>query len=97
VAYENYLNFHQDKGFRPIIQEFIRFSHLLLGFFHRLTVVFTHTRRRWAFVRGLLAAGWREHGVLRIFFYFFLFFSTSCLAFSVNILFGYPLSILPFF
>jgi hypothetical protein len=28
-----------------------------------LTVVFTHTRRRWAFVCGLLAAGWREHGV----------------------------------
>jgi hypothetical protein len=30
---------------------------------------------RWAFVCGLLAAGWREHGVQRIpFFYFFILF-----------------------
>jgi hypothetical protein len=38
--------------------------------------VFTHTRRRWAFVCGLLAAGWREHGVLRriFFIFYFLFF-----------------------
>jgi hypothetical protein len=40
-----------------------------------ITVVFTHTRRRWAFVRGLLAAGWREHGVLGcLFLFFYLFF-----------------------
>ena len=32
--------------------------------------VFPHTRRRWAFVRGLLAAGWREHGVPCTPFYF---------------------------
>jgi hypothetical protein len=38
------------------------------------TVVFTHTRRRWAFVRGLLAAGWREHGVLGCLSFIFLFF-----------------------
>jgi hypothetical protein len=44
--------------------------------------VFTHTRRRWAFVRGLLAAGWREHGVpCCLFFIFFIFY----LAFFVEV------------
>jgi hypothetical protein len=40
----------------------------------RGTVVLTHTRRRWAFVWGLLAAGWRKYGVPRFLFLFFLFF-----------------------
>jgi hypothetical protein len=40
----------------------------------QLTGALTHARRRWAFVCGLLAAGWRECGV-RSSFFFFLFFS----------------------
>jgi hypothetical protein len=62
--------------------------------------VFTHTRRRWAFVRGLLAAGWREHGVPCIpFFYFFILFlfffcrRHNCIFLFFDVQFYTPLSI----
>jgi hypothetical protein len=42
-------------------------------FFHNLTVALPHTRRRWAFVRGLLAAGWRQCCVLNSYFFYFFF------------------------
>jgi hypothetical protein len=48
------------------------------------TVALTHTRRRWAFVCGLLAAGWRECGVpCTPFFYFFIFFVIVITAFFI--------------